>query len=129
MPGASRPHQKFVHERIQVRSSRQNQAFFGLIDVRGGNRFAHGNAHFFDDFPGQGVDEPRLSPRDIEGAFDRFGQKHLTRFGRMLPIQRRNFVRRQVAQAHRRELDIERTRCTEAIWITARRSLVVAHIA
>ena len=82
-----------------MRSARQDQALCDLVQLRGGDGLACGDAHLLDHLAGQGVDQPGLPGRQLPGPYQSLGHESPARLGAVLGVEARHLLRREIAQA------------------------------
>lgn len=82
---------------VQVSGASQDEPLLRFLHVPGHHRLRRLNSHLDDDFASQGIDQPWLPLWIAESLIERAGRELLASAGRMLPVQLRNLVRREVA--------------------------------
>jgi len=120
---------QLVHQRVQVRRPRQNQALFRLFHVLRRQRLARRNAHHLHHLAAERVHQPGLAARHLERSRQRLFLEHLPCIGRVLAIELSHLGLVEVAQLERGNLDVEGAGGAQSIRLSAARRLVVPHVA
>lgn len=74
-------------QRVEVGGAGEDEALFGLVDGLRGDGLRGGDVHLVHDFPGERVDEPRLSGGELEDAGDRLVREELPGLVGVLGVQ------------------------------------------
>ncbi len=112
-----------------MRGASQNQPLLRLLHMLDADRLRRKNLDFFDNLPGQRVDQPRLPRGQLHRPRHRRRGENLPGLGRVLAVQLSHLARGEISQPQRLQLDIERAGRPKPTRVATAGDLIVADVA